>query len=101
MWGLIDEKYCKVDFWVNCLKKIAKKTNPNEQISQELLNNFQKDLDDNRLSFDPSSEPIKVKSAYGGFGIYKIDKVYRNGIIYDNQKLINTAKGMEEIQSRP
>ena len=119
MWGLIDEKYCKVDFWVNCLKKIAKKTNPNEQISQEILNNFQKDLDDNRLSFDPSSEPIKVKSAYGGFGIYKIDKVLKNqrkykgdqkvelifkdgtqkNIFYQKNEIVNFNLGFSDIKS--
>ena len=42
MWGLIDEKYCKNDFWVQTLKDIAKEINPNDQISSNVLSDFQK-----------------------------------------------------------
>ena len=35
MWGLIDEKYCKNDFWVQTLKDIAKEINPNDEVIED------------------------------------------------------------------
>ena len=33
MWGLIDDKYCKSDFWAETLREIAKKINPNRKLA--------------------------------------------------------------------
>ena len=88
MWGLIDEKYCQNDFWVQTLKEIAIKTSPNEKISSEMLTNFQKYLDMKKLNFDPNLKPIKVKSAYGGLGIYKINKVIENKRKYMGDQIV-------------
>lgn len=88
MWGLIDEKYCQNDFWVQTLKEIAIKTSPNEKISSEMLTNFQKYLDMKKLNFDPNLKPIKVKSAYGGLGIYKINKVIENKRKYKGDQIV-------------
>ena len=88
MWGLIDEKYCQNDFWVQTLKEIAIKTSPNEKISSEMLTKFQKYLDIKKLNFDPNLKPIKVKSAYGGLGIYKINKVIENKRKYKGDQIV-------------
>ena len=117
MWGLIDEKYCKNDFWAKILKDIAKKINPNEQISSKILSDFQRLIDMKKLSFNPNLEPIKVKSAYGGLGIYKINKVIENqrkykgdqivelnfkdgtkkNIFYQKNEIVNFNLGFEDI----
>ena len=88
MWGLIDEKYCQNDFWVQTLKEIAIKTSPNEKISSGMLTKFQKYLDMKKLNFDPNLKPIKVKSAYGGLGIYKINKVIENKRKYKGDQIV-------------
>ncbi len=88
MWGLIDEKYCQNDFWVQTLKEIAIKTSPNEKISSGMLTKFQKYLDMKKLNFDPNLKPIKVKSAYGGLGIYKINKVIENKRKYMGDQIV-------------
>ena len=120
MWGLIDEKYCKNDFWVQTLKDIAKEINPNDQISSNVLSDFQKKyMDMKKLSFNQNLEPIKVKSAYGGLGIYKINKVIENkrkymgdqivelkfkdgtkkNIFYQKNEIVNFNLGFEDIDS--
>ena len=117
MWGLIDEKYCKNDFWAEILKEIVKKVNPNEQISSKILSDFQRNIDMKKLSFNPDFGPIKVKSAYGGLGIYKINKVIENkrkykgdqivelnfkdgtkkNIFYQKNEIVNFNLGFEDI----
>ncbi len=88
MWGLIDDKYCKSDFWAETLREIAKKINPNEKISSDLMAYLQSDLDKKKLNFGQNLEPIKVKSAYGGLGIYKIDKVIENKRKYKGDQIV-------------
>ena len=46
MWWLIDDKYCKSDFWAETLREIARKklVNPNEKISSDLMAYLQSDL---------------------------------------------------------
>ena len=119
MWGLIDEKYCKNDFWAKILKDIVKKVNPNEQISSKILSDFQRNINIKKLSFNPNLGPIKVKSAYGGLGIYKINKVIENkrkykgdqivelkfkdgtkkNIFYQKNEIVNFNLGFEDIDS--
>ena len=63
MWGLIDEKYCKNDFWAKILKDIVKKVNPNEQISSKILSDFQRNIDIKKLS-SKESKSIKPNILY-------------------------------------
>ena len=88
MWGLIDEKYCKSDFWAQTLQDIVKTINPDGQISSKMLTEFQNIMDTKRLSFSQDLEPIKVKSAYGGLGIYKVDKVIKNKRKYKGDQIV-------------
>ena len=48
---------------------------------------LQSDLD-KKLNFGQNLEPIKVKSAYGGLGIYKIDKVIENKRKYKGDQIV-------------
>ena len=85
LWGLLDEKYCKNDFWVDALKYITKKINPGDRVSNELLEDMKINLLDNKkIKFEQNMPPIKVKSAYGGFGIYKMNYVIKNERRLDN-----------------
>ena len=84
MWGLLDEKYCKNDFWVDALKYIIKKVNFGDPISNELLDDMKINLlDKKKIKFEQNLPPIKVKSAYGGFGIYKMNYVIKNKRRYE------------------
>ena len=43
----------------------------------------------NTLSFDKDSPPIKVKSAFGGFGIYKMNYVLKNKRYYQGTQIVD------------
>ena len=90
MWGLIDEKYCNNDFWVDALKYIIKKINPGDRVSTELLEDMKINLlDKKKIKFEQNLPPIKVKSAYGGFGIYKMNYVIKNKRRYEGFQKID------------
>ena len=90
MWGLIDEKYCNNDFWVDALKYIIKKINPGDRVSTELLEDMKINLlDKKKIKFEQNMPPIKVKSAYGGFGIYKMNYVIKNKRRYEGFQKID------------
>ena len=90
MWTLRDDKYCKNDFWAEVLKGITKKILPKEKITNEIISEVKKDyIDKNTLSFDKDSPPIKVKSAFGGFGIYKMNYVLKNKRYYQGTQIVD------------
>ena len=90
MWGLLDQKYCKNDFWVDALKYITKKINPGDRVSNELLEDMKINLlDKKKIKFEQNMPPIKVKSAYGGFGIYKMNYVIKNERRYEGFQKID------------
>ena len=79
IWTLRDDKYCKEDFWADVFKFLIKNKNSFEQISKKLLDLAKKEVIDKKiLSFKRTEPPILVKSAFGGFGIYKMEKVLKN-----------------------
>ena len=79
MWTLRDDTYCKDDFWAEVFKFLMKNKNSFEQISKQLFDQAKKEVIDKKLlSFKRTEPPILVKSAFGGFGIYKMDKVLKN-----------------------
>ena len=90
MWTLRDEKYCKNDFWAEALQNIVKKINPKEKINQQILDKVKEDyIDKKTYSFDQNFEPIKVFSAFGGFGIYKMNFVIDNKKTYQGTQTID------------
>ena len=90
MWTLRDEKYCKNDFWAEVLQNIVKKINPKEKINQQILDKVKEDyIDKKTYSFDQNFEPIKVFSAFGGFGIYKMNFVIDNKKTYQGTQTVD------------
>ncbi len=90
MWTLRDEKYCKNDFWAEALQNIVKKINPKEKINQQILDKVKEDyIDKKTYSFDQNFEPIKVFSAFGGFGIYKMNFVIDNKKTYQGTQTVD------------
>lgn len=90
MWTLRDEKYCKNDFWVEVLQNIIKKKNPKEKINQQILDQVKQEyIDKKTYSFDKNLKPIKVLSAFGGFGIYKMNFVIENKEIYKGTQTVD------------
>ena len=90
MWTLRDKKYCKNDFWAEVLQNIIKKINPKENITNDILIEVEKNyIEKKTYSFDENSSPILVESAFGGFGIYKMNFVLKNQRLYEGTQLVN------------
>ena len=90
MWTLRDEKYCQNDFWVEVLQNIAKKINHKNNITSEILAEVKKEyIDSKTFTFDENLPPIPVKSAFGGFGIYKMEYVLKNKRYYEGTQTID------------
>ena len=79
MWTLRDKRYCENDFWVDVLQFLIKNKNLSEQISIDNFNEVKKKIIDKKTySFDRNMPPIQVESAFGGFGMYKMENVINN-----------------------
>jgi len=90
MWTLRDKKYCQNDFWAEVLQNITKKINHKDNISTEILDEVKKEfIDKKTFSFDESLAPILVNSAFGGFGIYKMEYVLKNKRNYEGTQTID------------
>ena len=90
MWSLRDKKYCDVDIWVEVFKFLMKNKNYSEQITRKHLEDAKKIiLDKYTLSFNRDHSPIQVKSAFGGFGIYKMKSVLENSEKYKGSQILN------------
>ncbi len=88
MWGLLDEKFCKDDFWVEALNFATKKISFKSKINYEILNDLKFNfLNKKKIKFPKDTKPYEVKSAYGGFGIYKLQHVLKN-----KKKFLGTQK---------
>ena len=100
MWTLRDQKYCKTDFWVEVLKFLTKNKNLSDQISKENLINAKKEIIDKKtFSFDQNMSPILVESAFGGFGIYKMESVINNKQKYSGAQNIEViSKDKKKIK---
>ena len=90
MWALRDEKYCKNDFWAEILQNICAKLYPIDQTSPKIL----EEVNDNYIkkktySFNINQDPINVYSAFGGFGIYKMENVLNNKRLYEGTQTID------------
>ena len=90
MWTLRDKKYCQNDFWAEVLQNITKKINHKDNISTEILDEVKKEyIDKKTFTFDKSLAPIFVNSAFGGFGIYKMEYVLKNKRYYEGKQIID------------
>ena len=100
MWTLRDQKYCKIDFWVEVLQFLINNKNLSEQISKEnFLQVKKKIIDKKTLSFDVNMPPILVESAFGGFGIYKMKNVINNKRKYKGDQNIEViSKDQKKIK---
>lgn len=99
MWSLRDKKYCDVDIWVEVFKFLMKNKNYSEQITRKHLEDAKKIiLDKYTLSFNRDHSPIQVKSAFGGFGIYKMKNVLENSEKYKGSQILKiTTKDKKNI----
>ena len=79
IWTLRDNKYCKDDFWVEVFKFLMINKNSHEQLSKKNFEDVKKKVINKKMySFNRSDPPISVSSAFGGFGIYKMQNVLKN-----------------------
>lgn len=89
MWALKDENYCKDDFWAEVLKLLIKYKNAKENFSNQHFEKVEKEFIEKKIfSFKRDHPPILVKSAFGGFGIYKMKYVILNENKYIGTQLI-------------
>ena len=90
MWTLRDQKYCKNDFWVEVLQFLIKNKNSNDKISKSNIEEVKKNIIDKKTySFEKNHPPIKVESAFGGFGIYKMKYVLQNNRKYEGTQIVD------------
>ena len=81
---------CQNDFWAEVLQNIAKKINHKNNITSEILAEVKKEyIDSKTFTFDENLPPIPVKSAFGGFGIYKMEYVLKNKRNYEGTQIID------------
>ena len=90
MWALMDEHNFKGDYFGDALKFAASKMQSTDKINKEILFDLKKNyFDKKKISFPINSPPIKVISAFGGLGIYKIKKIIDNKNIYEGEQEIS------------
>lgn len=80
MWALRHSSLCPNDIWEE-VADFALIHNASDDVAFE--NAFKK----RALQIDPNHEPIRVDSAFGGLGIYKISSILKNEGKYVGQKL--------------
>ena len=79
MWALIDQHDFKGDFFGDALKFAVAKMHSTEKINKDILIDLKVNyFDKKKVSFPINSSPFKVLSAFGGLGIYKINKIKEN-----------------------
>ena len=90
MWALTDQNDFESDYFGDALKFAAAKMQSRDKISKEILLDLKKNyFDKKKISFPINSSPVKVVSAFGGFGIYKIKKIRENKNIYEGEQEIS------------
>ena len=100
MWALRDNKFCKTDFWVDIIQSMTKNVNIRDNISNHILNDVKKNIIDKKIfSLDKDSSPVSVNSAFGGFGIYKMENILKNKNKYQGKQIIDiTSKDQNNIK---
>ena len=88
MWTLRDEKKFKNDFWAEVFQYLIRNKNSFEQITKLHLDLAQKDVINKKIFSLDKSNPISVRSAFGGFGIYKMEYAINNIHKYVGQQVV-------------
>ena len=96
MWTLRDDKYCKEDFWVQIFKYLMKNKNSYEDFTKFHFVKAQNYVDSLSCSFGYDHDLIKVNSAFGGFGIYKMKYVLNNNRKYEGSQVIEVESKDEK-----
>lgn len=79
IWTLRDFNNFKNDIWVDVFKFLMQNKNSSDQISKHHLDSVKREiLDKKTFSLGRSNSPVQVLSAFGGFGIYKMNCVIKN-----------------------
>tara|TARA_B100001057_G_scaffold488591_1_gene573253 strand:- start:848 stop:1765 length:918 start_codon:yes stop_codon:yes gene_type:complete len=87
MWALMDQHKFKGDFFGDALKFAAARMQSTDKINKEILSELKKNyFEKKKISFPINSPPIKVLSAFGGLGIYKIKKIKENKKKYEGEQ---------------
>ena len=90
MWTLRHKDYCPNDFWVDVVKYITKRIKLVDKIKPELFKEASKNIIEKKTyTFDKKMPPIKVESAFGGFGIYKLNYALNNKRKYQGAQYID------------
>ena len=90
MWALKDRLNYKGDFFGNALKFATTKMRSTDKLTNRVLLDLKTNYFDKKaISFPENSKPIKVLSAFGGLGIYKIEKIKENKRLYEGEQEIN------------
>ena len=90
MWTLRHKDYCPNDFWVDVVKYITKRIKLVDKIKPELFKEVSKNIIEKKTyTFDKKMPPIKVESAFGGFGIYKLNYALNNKRQYQGSQYID------------
>ena len=90
MWALMDEHNFKGDYFGDALKFATSKMQSTDKITKEILFDLKKNyFDKKKISFSINSPPIKVLSAFGGLGIYKVKKIIDNKNTYEGEQEIS------------
>ena len=89
LWTLRDEKNFKNDFWAEVFQYLIGNKNSFEQITKKHLDLAQKEVINKKIfSLDRKQNPISVSSAFGGFGIYKMEHAINNNHKYVGQQIV-------------
>ena len=90
MWALRDQHDFENDYFGDALKFAAAKMQSTDKINEEILFDLKKNyFDKKKITFPVNSSPVKVISAFGGLGIYKIKKIRDNKNIYEGEQEIS------------
>ena len=90
MWTLRHKDYCPDDFWVDVVKYITKRIKLVDKITAELFKEASRNIIEKKTyTFDKKMPPIKVESAFGGFGIYKLNYALNNKRQYQGSQYID------------
>ena len=90
MWALKDQHDFESDYFGDALKFATAKMQSTDKINKEILLDLKKNyFDKKKISFPINSPPVKVISAFGGLGIYKIKKIRDNKNIYEGEQEIS------------
>ncbi len=90
MWTLRHKDYCPNDFWVDVVEYITKRIKLVDKITAELFKEASRNIIEKKTyTFDKKMPPIKVESAFGGFGIYKLNYALNNKRQYQGSQYID------------